>query len=208
MFPDRALADVGASLAASFAGVFSLDTVHRYVRESYEVLHRQASAPQHLIVLTERFAADRLAALARADGLIVSPVPEVLFVCTHNAGRSQIAAALLRRHAGHQVQVRSAGSQPAAELEVAVVEVLAELDADVLGAYPKPITDEVVRAADVVVTMGCGDACPIYPGKRYLDWNVADPDGLPLDDVRAIRDDIDLLVQDLLSELFSQKALS
>ena len=131
-------------------------------------------------------------------------VPEVLFVCTHNAGRSQMAAALLDHHAAGRVHVRSAGSTPADELNPAVVEALAEIDLDVTKEFPKLVTDEVVRAADVVITMGCGDACPIYPGKRYLDWDLDDPAGQSLDAVRPIRDEIDRRVCALLAELIDR----
>ncbi|MEX0651290.1 MAG: arsenate reductase ArsC, partial [Actinomycetota bacterium] len=107
--------------------------------------------------------------------------PEVLFVCVHNAGRSQMAAGLLDRHANGTVVVRSAGSAPADEINPAVVEVMSEIGIDITTAYPKPITDEFVRASDVVITMGCGDACPIYPGKRYVDWELEDPAGKGLE---------------------------
>jgi len=130
-------------------------------------------------------------------------VPEVLFVCVHNAGRSQMAAALLEKHARGKVRVRSAGSEPAESLNPAVVESLAEIGLDVTKELPKPLTDEVVRAADVVITMGCGDACPVSPGKRYLDWELADPAGLPLEEVRPIRDEIERRVRDLVTELTS-----
>ncbi len=136
-----------------------------------------------------------------SSGRMEPDVPEVLFVCTHNAGRSQMAAALLDHHAGGRVHVRSAGSTPADELNPAVVEALAEVDLDVTKEFPKPLTDEVVRAADVVITMGCGDACPIYPGKRYLDWDLDDPAGQSLGAVRPIRDEIDRRVRALLTEL-------
>jgi protein-tyrosine-phosphatase len=131
----------------------------------------------------------------------VSEVPEVLFVCVHNAGRSQMAAALLDHHAQGRVHVRSAGSAPAREVNAAVVEALAELGVDISKELPKPLTDEAARAADVVVTMGCGDACPVYPGKRYLDWELADPAGQGLEAVRPIRDAIDRRVRALLNEL-------
>lgn len=127
--------------------------------------------------------------------------PEVLFVCVHNAGRSQMAAALLDRHANGAVEVRSAGSTPAKEIDPTVVEAMAELGLDLSKEYPKPLTDDAVRDADAVITMGCGDACPIYPGKRYLDWDLPDPAGKPLDEVRLIRDEIDRRVQTLLAEL-------
>jgi arsenate reductase (thioredoxin) len=127
---------------------------------------------------------------------------EVLFVCVHNAGRSQMAAGLVTLRSDGRVHVRSAGSDPAEEVNPLAVEAMAELGIDLGGAFPKPLTDEVVRAADVVITMGCGDACPIYPGKRYEDWQVADPaEATSLERVRAIRDDIDSRVQHLLAEL-------
>ena len=131
----------------------------------------------------------------------MSDVPEVLFVCVHNAGRSQMAAALLDHHARGRVQVRSAGSAPASEINPAVVQVMAELGLDLSKEFPKPLTDEAVRAADVVITMGCGDACPFFPGKRYLDWELDDPAGLGVDGVRPIRDEIDGRVQALLADL-------
>lgn len=128
-------------------------------------------------------------------------VPEVLFVCVHNAGRSQMAAALLDRAAGGRVHVTSAGSAPADEIHPQVREVLDEIGVDVSKEFPKPLRDEAVRSADVVVTMGCGDACPVYPGKRYLDWDLPDPAGKPVEVVRAIRDDIDRRVRALVDEL-------
>ncbi|SFT08353.1 arsenate reductase ArsC [Saccharopolyspora flava] len=128
-------------------------------------------------------------------------MPEVLFVCVHNAGRSQMAAALLHHHARGEVTVRSAGSAPAETLNPAVVEVMGELGLDLSQEFPKKLTTDAVEAADVVITMGCGDACPVYPGKRYLDWELADPAGQDTDAVRAIRDDIDHRVRNLLTEL-------
>ena len=128
-------------------------------------------------------------------------IPEVLFVCVHNAGRSQMAAGLLSHRAQGSVGVRSAGSEPAASLNPAVVEAMAEIGIDISQEFPKPLTGEVVRAADVVITMGCGDACPVYPGKIYRDWELTDPAGKSVDDVRAIRDEIDRRVQDLIREL-------
>jgi len=128
-------------------------------------------------------------------------IPEVLFVCVHNAGRSQMAAALLERHAGRRVRVRSAGSEPAGSLNPRVVEAMGEMGIDISREFPKPLSDEFVQAADVVITMGCGDACPIYPGKRYEDWDVQDPAGQDLETVRRIRDEIDLRVEMLIEEL-------
>jgi arsenate reductase (thioredoxin) len=135
----------------------------------------------------------------------VSETPEVLFVCVHNAGRSQMAAALLDHHAAGKVRVRSAGSAPADTINPAVIAVMEELGIDLSTEFPKPLTDDVVRASDVVITMGCGDACPIYPGKRYLDWQLDDPAGQGVDQVRPIRDDINTRVQQLLAELLPAK---
>jgi protein-tyrosine-phosphatase len=132
---------------------------------------------------------------------VKTDVPEVLFVCVHNAGRSQMAAALLERHAGGRVLVRSAGSEPGRSLNPTVVEAMREIGIDISREFPKPLLDESVRAAEVVITMGCGDACPIYPGKRYEDWNVQDPAGQDLETVRRIRDEIDLRVEMLIEEL-------
>jgi protein-tyrosine-phosphatase len=128
-------------------------------------------------------------------------VPEVLFVCVHNAGRSQMAAALLDHHAQGRVQVRSAGSEPADRVNPAVVAAMDEVGIDISKEFPKPLTDEAVQAADAVITMGCGDACPFYPGKRYLDWELTDPAGRSVDEVRAIRDEIGRRVRHLLEEL-------
>jgi protein-tyrosine-phosphatase len=130
-----------------------------------------------------------------------SEIPEVLFVCVHNAGRSQMAAALLDHHAAGRVRVKSAGSAPANTINPAVVQAMSEVGLDVSKEFPKPLTDEGVRAADVIITMGCGDACPFYPGKRYLDWELDDPAGKPVDGVRPIRDEIDRRVRALLAEL-------
>jgi arsenate reductase (thioredoxin) len=133
----------------------------------------------------------------------MSDIPEVLFVCTHNAGRSQMAAALLDHHAAGRVRVTSAGSEPADQLNPAVVQAMAEIGLDLSHEYPKSLTTDEVHAADVVVTMGCGDACPVYPGKRYLDWDLPDPAGLNLAAVRPIRDDISRRVQQLLADLIN-----
>jgi len=131
----------------------------------------------------------------------MADVPEVLFVCTHNAGRSQMAAALLNQQAAGRVRVASAGSQPASELNPAVVQAMAEIGLDISHEFPKPLTAGKVRAADIVITMGCGDACPVYPGRRYLDWDLPDPAGLTVEEVRLIRDEISERVRTLVSEL-------
>jgi arsenate reductase len=133
--------------------------------------------------------------------MMVKEHPEVLFVCVHNAGRSQMAAGLVKLRSDGRIHVRSAGSAPASEVNPAVVEAMTEVGVDMSEEFPKPLTDEVVRAADVVITMGCGDACPIYPGKQYEDWSLDDPAGRDLEAVRGIRDEIDARVQALIGQL-------
>ena len=187
-------------LVREFAGVFSRETIERYITDSVELLG-ETKVNVFVPVLAHRFARERLKALAQSTGALVKEQPEVLFVCVQNAGRSQLAAALVSLRSQGRVHVRSAGSSPAADVDPAVVEAMAELGVDIEDAFPKPLTDEVVRAADVVITMGCGDACPIYPGKRYEDWELDDPAGRSLDAVRRIRDDIDGRVQRLVGEL-------
>jgi protein-tyrosine-phosphatase len=187
-------------LSGEVAGIFSEETIERYIAESLDLLG-EARITVYVPVLAHRFARERLRALAQAEGAIVKEQPEVLFVCVHNAGRSQMAAALVTLRSGGRIHVRSAGSSPGEEINPAVVEAMAELGVDMSEAFPKPLTDEVVRAADVVITMGCGDACPIYPGKRYEDWQLDDPAGQGLETVRAIRDEIDARVQRLVEEL-------
>ena len=199
--PEAGLHRVADQLAARFSGIFARETIDRYVLESYTALARTATVTLHLPVLAARFATERLTALAQAKGAITTDACEVLFVCVHNAGRSQMATGLLARHGGGKVHVRSAGSQPTASIDDAVVQAMTEVGVDLSVEFPKPLTDDVVQAADVVVTMGCGDACPVYPGRRYLDWQVRDPAGLSLGEVRAIRDDIDHRVRGLLAEL-------
>jgi arsenate reductase len=198
---DGVLERISADLAGRFAGTFAFETVDRYVRESHALLAERAHTGRHLPSLTSRFTADRLSASATADGARKYGVPEVLFVCVQNAGRSQMAAGILRHLAGDRVNVRTAGSAPASAIRPVIVAVLDEIGVPIGGEYPKLLTDEVVRAADVVVTMGCGDACPVYPGRRYLDWDLRDPVGLPMAEVRDIRDDIEARVRDLLSSL-------
>jgi protein-tyrosine-phosphatase len=195
------LSGADARLREEFTGVFSSETISERLQASYAQLNRTARIDSFIALLAERFTRERLRAAAQAEGLSVKDVPEVLFVCVHNAGRSQMAAALLDHRAEGRVHVRSAGSTPASEINPAVVAVMDEVGLDLSKEFPKPLTDEVVRAADVVVTMGCGDACPVYPGKRYLDWQLPDPQGKNVDEVRRIRDDIDERVQALLEEL-------
>jgi len=188
------------ALEDEFAGIFSEPTIERFIAESTDLLG-DAEVNVFVPVLVHRFARERLQALAQAEGMLVKEQPEVLFVCVHNAGRSQMAAGLVKLRSQGRVHVRSAGSTPAEEINPGVVEAMEELGVDLSEEFPKPLTDEVVRAADVVITMGCGDACPIYPGKRYEDWELTDPAGQDIETVRRIRDEIDERVQKLISEL-------
>ena len=188
------------ALEEEFAGTFSKETIARYLAESTDLLG-ESKINVFVPVLAHRFARERLKALAQAEGRVTKEMPEVLFVCVHNAGRSQMAAGLVKLRSQGRIHVRSAGSDPAESVNPAVVEAMAEIGVDMAEEFPKPLTDEVVRAADVVITMGCGDACPIYPGKRYEDWPVEDPAGAELDEVRRIRDDIAARVRRLLAEL-------
>ncbi|HEV2931169.1 MAG TPA: arsenate reductase ArsC, partial [Propionibacteriaceae bacterium] len=187
-------------LHEEFRGIYSLETIERFVDESIDRMSG-ARVVDFIPLFVHRFARERLRALAQAEGAIVNDVPEVLFVCVHNAGRSQMAAALLDHHAKGKIHVRSAGSAPADQINPAVAAAMDEWGIDLSREFPKPLTDEFVKAADVVITMGCGDACPIYPGKRYEDWELQDPAGQPVEVVRRIRDDIDTRVQQLLGEL-------
>jgi arsenate reductase (thioredoxin) len=188
------------ALQREFDGIFSQETIARYIAESTDLLG-DARINVFVPVLAHRFARERLKALGQVEGLVTKEQPEVLFVCVHNAGRSQMAAGLVKLRSGGRVHVRSAGSDPGEQINPAVVEAMREVGVDVSEEFPKPLTDEVVRAADVVITMGCGDACPIYPGKRYEDWALDDPAGQDLDAVRRIRDEIDGCVQRLVGEL-------
>jgi protein-tyrosine-phosphatase len=189
-------------LSGHFRGVFSDETVARYVEDSYmQTSARPVTGPNFLPVLIERFSRERLQAVAQAEGLVAKDLPEVLFVCVRNAGRSQMAAALTHQLSDGRVAVRSAGTMPGDRIHPIVVTAMEEIGVDVRLEFPKPLTDEVIRAADVVVTLGCGDSCPIYPGKRYQDWDIADPAGEPIEIVRRIRDDIQAHVSELLRTL-------
>jgi arsenate reductase len=193
------------SLSDEFDGIFSTETVERFMAESLEAL--QGSRLRDFVPLfVHRFARERLRALGQVEGTITKEVPEVLFVCVQNAGRSQMAAALMDHYADGRVHVRSAGSEPGERINPNVVTAMDELGIDLSKEFPKPMTDEVVKAADAVITMGCGDACPIYPGKRYEDWEVDDPADEDLDGVRRIRDEISDRVKALLAEVAPAEA--
>jgi arsenate reductase (thioredoxin) len=196
----RHINEAADRLKDEFAGIFSQETIARYMAESTDLLG-EAKVNVFVPVLAHRFCRQRLKALAQADNLITKEQPEVLFVCVHNAGRSQMAAGLVKLRSAARIHVRSAGSAPGSEINPAVVQAMTELGVDMSEEFPKPLTDEVVRAADVVITMGCGDACPIYPGKKYEDWELDDPAGQELPTVRRIRDELDTRVRTLIGEL-------
>lgn len=205
-YPEAYLGRLTGELTEKYAGVFSPETVQRYVLESYTALLRTAKVKAHLATQTTHFVKDRLLALAQVSGAAPHDLPEVLYVCEQNAGRSQMAAAITNHLSKGRVHVRSAGSMPAHQLNPDIVTVLGEAGILIEDAYPKPLTDDVVQAADVVVTMGCGDACPIYPGKRYEDWALTDPAGLDLDGVRRVRDEIIDRVTGLLAVVDAAEA--
>jgi arsenate reductase len=187
------------SLAAEFEGVFSRGTIERYVLETQAQMDASQRGRQMSFyrARVDWFARARLEALVRAQGRIETLRPEALFVCAHNSGPSQIAAALTHQLSNGWVRVCSA-SNPGSEVQPSLVAAMSEIGVDLSRQFPKPLTDEVVRAAHVVVTMDCGDSCPVYPGKHYEDWGIADPAGQPLDVVRQIRDDIRERVRRLL----------
>ncbi len=190
-------------LSYAYEGVFSRESIAAAVTAARDVLEPVSRIPTFLPILVAKQAREQLLAAAQAEGRIAKTVPELLFVCVHNAGRSQLAAALAEHLSAHRVHVRSAGSAPTNEVNPLVIDVLAERGITLQTPYPKPLSDNVIGAADVIVTMGCGDACPIYPGKRYEDWKVADPDGQPIEVVREIRDDIPARVTTLLRDILN-----
>lgn len=200
-FPQSTLDRVVDRIAETYVGIFAKETIERVVYESYAALLRTSQNPRYLTNFAEKFSKDRLRALATAKGSLAKERPEVLFVCVQNAGRSQMAMALMNELSAGKISVRSAGSMPARDVSEKTIEVMAEIGLDLTQEFPKPLTDDVVQAADVVITMGCGDACPLYPGKRYLDWNLTDPAELDLEGVRGVRDEIRALVEDLIAEL-------
>jgi arsenate reductase len=195
-----ALVSAARNLSEQFAGVFGPETIERFLHSSYDQFAETATVPTFLPLLAERFARQRLRALARVEGHHDGR-PAVLFLCVHNAGRSQMAMGWFQHLAGNQAVAWSGGSEPGAQVNPSAVEAMREAGIDIAGEFPKPCTDEVVRAADVVVTMGCGDACPVFPGKRYEDWILDDPAGQDVDAVRPIRDEIERRVRALLADL-------
>jgi protein-tyrosine-phosphatase len=187
-------------LQREFEGTFNAETIERYMLDSQHKIQSKARFSNWLPMLIEKFTRDRLRALARLEvGSLGKPA--VLFLCVHNAGRSQMAAGFLRHLAGDRVDVFSGGSDPGANVNAAAIAAMGEVGIDISAEYPKPWTDEIARAADVIVTMGCGDACPVFPGKRYEDWELRDPAGQPVEVVREIRDDIRARVEALMASL-------
>jgi arsenate reductase (thioredoxin) len=194
-----ALRTAAAWLAEEFTGVFGQETIERFLHTSYDQSAARSSVPRFLPLLAERFARQRLTALAKVEGRSHDGRPTVLFLCLHNAGRSQLG--FFQHLAGDRAVAWSGGSEPGVEVNPAAVEAMRERGIDISGEYPKPWTDEVVRAADVMVSMGCGDACPIFPGKRYEDWVLDDPAGKSVEEIRPVRDEIERRVRRLLDEL-------
>lgn len=195
------LLKVSERLQYLYKGKLSLETVERYVFESYELLDAKSEVKVYLLPLAERFSRDRLNALMKSENPLSSDTIDILFVCVHNSGRSQMAAGFMAKMGGDRVVVRSAGSAPKESISLVVIEAMAEVGIDITQEFPKPLTDVVVRASDAVITMGCGDSCPIYPGKRYEDWVLDDPAGQGIDSVRAIRDEIKIRVENLIADL-------
>ncbi|MDQ3104690.1 MAG: arsenate reductase ArsC [Actinomycetota bacterium] len=196
-----ALKTAAESLHREFADMFSTETIEGFLHSSYDQFADQASIPNFLPLLAERFARQRLRALSKVEGQALRGVPTVLFLCTHNAGRSQMALGFFHQLVGDSAVAWSGGSEPGHEINPSAVAAMAERGIDITGDFPKPWTDEIVQAADVVITMGCGDACPIFPGKRYEEWTLEDPAGQGVDAVRPIRDEIERRVRHLLTQL-------
>jgi len=201
--PDQRLALKTAAkvLQHEFTGTFAAETIELFLQTSYDQFADRARFANFLPLMAERFARQRLTALARLEGRRDDGVPIVLFLCVHNAGRSQMALGWFNRLAGGQALAWSGGSEPATEVNPSAIEAMREVGVNLATEFPKPWTDEIVRAADVVVTMGCGDACPIFPGKRYEDWELTDPAGQPIEVVREVRDEIRTRIEKLVVEL-------
>ncbi|MET9490012.1 arsenate reductase ArsC [Nocardia sp. NPDC006630] len=196
-----ALKTAATRLQDEFADTFGIETIEKFLNSSYDQFAARATVLNFLPLLAERFARQRLQALAKVEGKALIGKPTVLFLCTHNAGRSQMALGHFTHLAGDNAVAWSGGSEPGNEINPASITAMAEIGIDIAREYPKPWTEEILRAADVIITMGCGDACPIYPGRRYENWELPDPDGQPLDEVRTIRDQIETRVRALLAEL-------
>jgi arsenate reductase (thioredoxin) len=197
----QALKSAAARLHTEFADTFTPELIDRFVYSSYDQFADRATIHDFLALLAERFARQRLRALAKVEGKATDDKPVVLFLCNHNAGRSQMAMGFFAHLTEDAAVAWSAGSEPQGELNPAAITVMAERGIDISGEFPKPWTDEVIHAADVIITMGCGEAPPRLPGRRYQDWDVDDPDGKEVAEVRPIRDAIERRVRRLLREL-------
>ncbi|MDY7090084.1 MAG: arsenate reductase ArsC [Actinomycetota bacterium] len=198
---ELALRTAAVRLAGEFSGLYGPETIERFLHTSYDQFATAHTIPNYLPLLAERFARQRLQALARVEGHHRDGKPVVLFLCTHNAGRSQMALGFFTTLAGDRAIAWSGGSEPGTTVNPAAITAMTERGIDITGEYPKPWTDEIVRAADVVITMGCGDACPVFPGTRYENWDVDDPAGLTPEQVRPIRDDLERRIRVLLDQL-------
>ena len=196
-----ALKASASRLAEEFSTVFNTETIERFLHSSFEEFADRSTISNFLPLLAERFARQRLQALARVEGHVVDSKPVVLFLCVQNAGRSQMALGFFAHHAGDRATAWSGGSEPGTEVSAVAIAAMAEKGIDISTEFPKPWTDEVVQAADAVITMGCGDACPIFPGKKYEEWTLEDPAGQDIATVRLIRDEIERRVLRLLQEL-------
>ena len=188
-------------LRTRFDGQLNVESIERFLFDSLDQLLERARTTTWVPLLAERFASDRIRAIIRLESDLTTLNPSVLFLCVHNAGRSQMAAGFMRALSGGGVDVFSGGSEPAESVNKSAVEAMAEKGIDISSEIPQPWADEIIRAADVVVTMGCGDACPIFPGKRYVDWELDDPSGKTVEEVRPIRDDLEQRVRLLMAEL-------
>ena len=196
-----ALRSAAARLAGEFEGAFGVETIERFLHSSFDQFASRATVVKFQPLMAERFARQRLRALAKVEGLHDDGKPTVLFLCVHNAGRSQMAMGFFTALAGDQAVAWSGGSEPGFQVNPAAIAAMAERGIDISEEFPKPWTDETVRAADVVITMGCGDACPVFPGKRYEEWVLDDPAGWDIPGVRPVRDEIERQVRNLLGEL-------
>jgi protein-tyrosine-phosphatase len=195
-----ALKTAATRLQREFDATFNIETIDRFLHSSYDQFAGRATIANFLPLLAERFTRQRLRALARIEGH-TNGKPNVLFLCVHNAGRSQMAMGFFQHHAGDNAIAWSGGSEPSDQINPAAIAAMAERHIDIAHEYPKPWTDEIVRAADVIITMGCGDACPVFPGKRYEEWVLDDPAGQDITGVRPIRDEIERRILNLLTEL-------
>jgi arsenate reductase (thioredoxin) len=196
-----AIARVVIDIARDEGDHFSTDMIEEIVTESYDRLAANATVTQFLGNLAEKLTRKRLRAIGKLDGSAPDNRPAVLFLCVHNAGRSQMALGWLTHLGGDRVVGYSGGSAPANEINPVAITAMNEVGIDISNEFPKPWTDEIVRATDVVVLMGCGDVCPVYPGKRYVEWTLNDPAGQDINAVRQVRDDIRTHVENLLAEL-------